>query len=49
METLGHSTIATTMDIYSHVMPSLLQESADAMDRALGTITVSRGFGSRPH
>lgn len=36
METLGHSTIATTMDIYSHVMPSLLQESADAMDRALG-------------
>jgi integrase len=36
METLGHSTIATTMDIYSQVMPSLLQESADAMDRALG-------------
>lgn len=37
METLGHSTIATTMNVYSHVMPSLLQESADAMDRSLGT------------
>jgi integrase len=36
METLGHSTISTTMDTYAHVMPSLLQESADAMDRALG-------------
>jgi len=35
METLGHSTIATTMNVYAHVMPSLLQESADAMDRAL--------------
>jgi integrase len=35
METLGHSTIATTMNVYSHVMPSLMQESADAMDRAL--------------
>lgn len=35
METLGHSTIATTMNVYAHVMPALLQESADAMDRAL--------------
>jgi integrase len=35
METLGHSNISTTMDIYSHVMPSLRQEAADAMDRAL--------------
>ncbi len=35
METLGHSNISTTMDIYSHVMPSLRQEAADAMDRVL--------------
>jgi integrase len=35
METLGHSTISTTMDIYCHVMPSLRQEAADAMERVL--------------
>jgi integrase len=35
METLGHSNISTTMDIYSHVMPSLRQEAADAMDRVV--------------
>ena len=35
METLGHSNISTTMDIYSHVMPSPRQEAADAMDRVL--------------
>jgi hypothetical protein len=35
METLGHSTISTTMDNYSHVMPSLRQEAADAMERGL--------------
>ncbi len=35
MQTLGHSNISTTMDIYSHVIPSLRQEAADAMDRAL--------------
>jgi integrase len=35
-ETLGHSTIATTMDVYAHLMPSLRQDAADAMDRVLG-------------
>jgi integrase len=35
MEVLGHSTYHLTMDTYSHVMPSLLQDAADAMDRAL--------------
>jgi integrase len=34
-ETLGHSTIATTMDIYTHLMPVLRQEAADTMDRLL--------------
>jgi integrase len=37
MEVLGHSTYHLTMDTYSHVMPSLLQDAADAMDRALAT------------
>jgi integrase len=34
MELLGHSTYQLTMNTYSHVMPSLLTEAADAMDRA---------------
>lgn len=33
MEILGHSSIALTMNTYSHVMPSLMREAADAMDR----------------
>ena len=31
METLGHSTIAVTMNVYSHVMPELQREAADRM------------------
>ena len=36
METLGHSRIAVTLDTYTHVLPALQREAADAMDRALG-------------
>lgn len=36
MEVLGHSQLAITTDLYSHVMPTALREAADAMDRALG-------------
>jgi integrase len=36
MDVLGHSQIAITMDLYSHVMPTALREAADAIDRALG-------------
>ncbi len=35
MDVLGHSTYQLTMDTYSHVMPVLLRDAADAMDRAL--------------
>ena len=35
METLGHSTIATTMNAYSHVMPSLQREAAGKMTELL--------------
>jgi len=35
METLGHSSYALTMDTYTHVMPALMRDAADAMDRAL--------------
>jgi integrase len=31
-ELLGHSTIAMTLDTYSHVLPSMQQEAADKMD-----------------
>ena len=36
MDILGHSQIALTLNLYSHVMPTALREAADAMDRALG-------------
>ncbi|MFI5041720.1 MAG: tyrosine recombinase XerC [Acidimicrobiales bacterium] len=35
METLGHSSFSLTMDTYTHVMPTLMRDAADAMDRAL--------------
>lgn len=35
METLGHSQIGTTLNIYAHVMPSLRREAADRMDAVL--------------
>ena len=35
METLGHSRISVTLDTYTHVMPALQRDAADAMDRTL--------------
>ena len=35
-EVLGHSRMAVTADIHTHVMPDLVAEAAEAMDRALG-------------
>ena len=32
MEILGHSTIAMTMNVYSHVVPEIVRDAADAMD-----------------
>lgn len=32
MDVLGHSQIALTMNTYSHVMPAMLQDAADALD-----------------
>lgn len=31
-ELLGHSSIAMTLDVYSHVLPSMQQEAAKRMD-----------------
>jgi integrase len=36
MELLSHSTIALTMNTYSHVIPALQHEAADRMNRLLG-------------
>jgi integrase len=33
--TLGHSQIATTADIYSHLTPAMLERTAARMDRVL--------------
>ncbi len=35
-ERLGHATIATTMDVYSHVLPGLQEQAALALDGKLG-------------
>lgn len=35
-ELLGHSTIAVTLDTYSHILPGMGDGLADAMDEALG-------------
>ncbi len=36
METLGHSQIGTTMNVYAHVLPQMQREAADLMDALLG-------------
>jgi integrase len=42
METLGHSNISITMDTYTHVLPELQRQAADAMDRTLGRGSMER-------
>ena len=32
METLGHSSIGMTMNLYAHVLPTLQPDAADRMD-----------------
>src|SRR4029077_5670343 len=36
MELLGHSSISTTANIYSHVMPAMMRDVAEKMDAILG-------------
>jgi site-specific recombinase XerD len=35
-EMLGHGSVSITLDLYSHVLPSIQREAADAVDRLLG-------------
>ena len=41
-ETAGHSSTAFTLDTYSHVLPSMQGEVADAMEVAFGSATGSK-------
>jgi integrase len=41
-ERLGHSSIAITLDIYSHLMPNMQGEAAAAVDDALRSALVKR-------
>ena len=36
MDLLGHSEIGVTMNVYTHVLPELRQEAADAIDELFG-------------
>lgn len=42
-EILGHSQITTTMDIYSHAMPSMQGEAAQQWDSEFGEPIKKRG------
>ncbi len=35
-ETLGHASTAFTMDVYSHVLPTMGEQVADAIEATLG-------------
>jgi len=42
-ERLGHSTIALTMNTYSHVMPTMQEEAADKVDDMLSITGHKKG------
>ena len=41
MDILGHSQMSTTMDIYSHVMPTMVQDAMAQMDALLNPVATS--------
>jgi len=41
METLGHSQIGITMNLYSHVMPVVQRDAADRMNALLDPVAVT--------
>jgi integrase len=45
-EMLGHSSIAITLDTYSHVIPGMGEAAASAMEDALGDNLAEDGMGS---
>ena len=47
-ERLGHSNIATTLDIYSHVVPGLQEAAAERFDKLLTRENVGKMSAGRP-
>lgn len=47
-ERLGHSKIATTLDIYSHVVPGLQEAAAERFDRLLTEGKCRQNVGKQP-
>jgi len=47
-ERLGHASIATTSDIYSHVLPGMQEEAAIGFDRAVAEARTGRRFEPDP-
>lgn len=45
-ELLGHASIAITLDLYSHFLPDMQEETAAAMDAILGSGRGNAGWGS---
>lgn len=43
---LGHSAIAVTVDLYSHVTATMQAQAVDTLDRVLGSQNGSQGLGS---
>lgn len=46
-EQLGHSRISTTLDVYSHVTPSMMDQVADAMDLMFSDKRTKTAVGER--
>ena len=45
-ERLGHATISTTLDLYSHVSPGLQQRAAEGFDRILNSKRENEAVGN---
>jgi hypothetical protein len=46
LETIGHSHMSPTSDLYAHVAPAMLVDAADALERAMN-LASSRIFVTR--
>jgi integrase len=47
-ERLGHSSVAITLDLYSHVMPSMQEQAADAFDAMVNPAGCEKRHATNP-
>jgi hypothetical protein len=45
VERLGHSSITTTLDIYSHTVPGLQKAAAERLDKLLSDLGKAKNVG----